>query len=211
MEHKRRRELTRDMDRYLSSRKRRKINFKKLFRMPLELKSKVSKFKKAENTQKEESYYESHVQKEPWYQSIVNNIKEIFKKKSVSEEEYVEYQHVEKEKSQELKKEESKPKPKSEEQEFESSLKKTWFQAFIDIFKPSKEPDYASYPVAEEVKVDIPENSEKLETVKTDLKQVSKIALSAIKSMPKEHIAKFKNTSEFHEFKGILKKYNLIK
>ncbi len=49
------------------------------------------------------------------------------------------------------------------------------------------------------------------EMVQKDLRQVSKIALMAIKKLPEEDMKEFKESSEFDALKKILKKHDLIK
>jgi len=49
------------------------------------------------------------------------------------------------------------------------------------------------------------------EMVQKDLREVSKIALMAIKKLPEEDMKEFKESSEFDNLKKILKKHDLIK
>ncbi|HLF54970.1 MAG TPA: hypothetical protein VI612_04580 [Candidatus Nanoarchaeia archaeon] len=44
-----------------------------------------------------------------------------------------------------------------------------------------------------------------------DMKEISKIALNAIKQLPDEQLRTFKQSPEFEKLKGILKKHELIK
>jgi len=44
-----------------------------------------------------------------------------------------------------------------------------------------------------------------------DMKEIAKIALTAIKHMPPEQLASFKASTEFSRLKALLKKYSLIK
>lgn len=205
MELKRRRELSRDMDRYLASRRRKRINFKSLFHLPLELKPKISSFKK-EKPAKEESYYESHTPQIPKFRIWIEKLKNHLKKPS--EKGYIDYQSLDSSNSVPLK--ESEPKSKPDYADFSSS-KKSWFKALIDIFRPSKEPEHP-YSAVDEVKVVLSE--EKKETIsklKEDLKEISKITLKVLKNLPKEKIDSFKNTEDFDKFKTILRKHDMIK
>lgn len=197
MEWKRHKELSREIDRYLASRKRKKINFRKLFHLPLELKPAL--FKPVEEfTKKEERYYESQVHKASKFKSFMGVLKKMFK---TTKEEYLNYQELAQQ-----------PKEEKKVEGFRLP-EKSWFRALIDIFRPSKEPEYRSYPVGEEVGVELgmPEKKEGADEVKEDLKQISKIALHVLKTMPKREIENFKKTENFENFKTILKKYELIK
>jgi hypothetical protein len=49
------------------------------------------------------------------------------------------------------------------------------------------------------------------EMVQKDLREISKIALMAIKKLPEEDMKEFKDSSEFDNLKQILKKHDLIK
>ncbi len=202
MEFKRRRELSRDIDKYLASRRRKRINFKSLFHVRFELKPKIPAFRKAKSS-KEESYYESHTLQIPKFRVWIEKLKNCFKKPP--EDGYVDYQSLES----------SAP---SKEPRFEavdhaefSSSKKSWFKALIDIFRPSKEPEYP-YSAVDEVKIAFSnEKKEAIFKLKDDLKEISKIALKIIKNLPKEKIDSFKNTEDFAKFKTILRKNDMIK
>ncbi|PIN75654.1 hypothetical protein COV18_02295 [Candidatus Woesearchaeota archaeon CG10_big_fil_rev_8_21_14_0_10_37_12] len=58
---------------------------------------------------------------------------------------------------------------------------------------------------------EIKTNNFALNNIKQDMKQVSKIVLSAVKQLPPEQLREFKNSREFQEMKEILKKNELIK
>lgn len=194
MEGKRHRELSREIDKYLASRKKKKINFRKLFHLALELKPAIHKSVEG-SAKKEEHYYETHVQKAFSFKSFMEGLKKMFTKK----EDYSSRALGEQ--------------PEGEKKSGFKPPEKKWFRAFIDIFRPSKEPDYMAYPAAEEVSLDLGASKEKEEVdeVKEDLKQISKITLHVLKAMPKREIEEFKKTENFESFKTILKKYSLIK
>ncbi|MBW2969938.1 hypothetical protein KY309_02675 [Candidatus Woesearchaeota archaeon] len=50
-----------------------------------------------------------------------------------------------------------------------------------------------------------------LEDTITDIKEISKIALSAVKQLPDEQLRTFKQSPEFERLKVVLKKHELIK
>ncbi len=198
MDWKRRKELTRDINRYLASRKRKKIDFKKLFRMPLELKPLFTK-QAATESKKEESYYEKHAEQSS-VKSFFGGLKKMFWKKP--SEEYVACQSLGTEMPAEQVSEQK--------HEFEPSYKKGWLKEFIDIFKSSEEPEYIH--LDENIKLDLSGTErEDVSMIKDDLKEVAKIALNTLKSLPKNEIESFKKTESFTRFKDILKRYNLIK
>ncbi len=197
MEWKRHKELSREIDRYLASRKRKKINFRKLFHLPLELKPALFR-PVEESAKKEESYYEAHAQKVSKLKSFIGGLRKMFK---TTKEGYLNYQELAQQ-----------PKEEKKGEGFRLP-EKSWLRAFIDIFRPSKKPEYAAYPVAEEVNIEfeVSKKKEGVDEVKEDLKQISKIALHVLKTMPKREIENFKKTENFENFKTILKKYELIK
>lgn len=193
MDWKRRKEITRDINRYLASRKRTKIDFKKLFRMPI---IKPMFVKEPIESKKEESYYEKHA-KQSQLKSFFGGLKKMFWKKP--SEEYIAYQSLAETPTEQAA--EQKP-------EF-ASAKRGWFKEFTDIFRPSKEPEYVH--LDENVKLSFSAEREDSSLIKDDLKEVAKIALNTLKSLPKNEIEAFKKTESFTRFKDILKRYNLIK
>lgn len=85
------------------------------------------------------------------------------------------------------------------EQEYESQ-KKGWFSGFMDkLF--GEETVEATEQVAAPVDTD----------AAADLKELARISLQVMKTMPGELIRDFKETADYEKFKTILRKHRLIK
>jgi hypothetical protein len=86
------------------------------------------------------------------------------------------------------------------EQEYESQSKKGWFSGFM------------SKLFGEDVEEAPAETSQVMnDDTLTDLKEIARISLAAMKQMPGDAIREFKETPDYDKFKMILRKHKLIK
>lgn len=92
------------------------------------------------------------------------------------------------------------PKSEIEEEYKEEVQKKDWISSIIDrIFVKTREEE------------EFEEVSDELAEDEQDMKSIAEISTNVMKMLPPEKLKEFKQSEEFHKFKEILKKRDLIK